>query len=178
VGGTPRVSPPRAAPVPEEAAPRKPLVRTLPVSILVRPYGTVRVDGGAPTKDALQQHNLELTPGPHTITISCNFCEDVVETIHVAPDGKKEFHLGAQPKASRLSIDFKPAEAMVRVGDQLRTTGESLQQPFEVRSPRGPAAFQHTVVVEIFHPGFRTERQEVKLPPGQHVTLSGSLSRE
>ncbi|HZI12903.1 MAG TPA: serine/threonine protein kinase, partial [Myxococcus sp.] len=181
VGGTPRPSPPRApsgAGVAEDAAPKKPLVRKLPVSILVRPYGVVRVDGDAPSPQPLQKHDLRLAPGPHTVTISCEYCEDVVETIHVSEDGKQEFHLGAQPKASRLSLDFQPAEATVRVGDQLRTAGESLQQPFEVRSPRGPADLQHTVVVELFHPGFRSERRVVRLKPGESTVLRGSLLPE
>jgi serine/threonine-protein kinase len=176
--GTPRASPPRPPSVGEEAAPRKPLVRKLPVSILVRPYGIVRVDGGAPSLQPLQKHDLALTPGPHTVTISCEYCEDVVETIHVSEEGKKEFHLGAQPKASRLSLDYQPADATVRVGDQLRTAGESLQQPFEVRSPRGPGGFQHTVVVELFHPDYRSERRVVHLRPGESTVLRGSLLRE
>jgi serine/threonine-protein kinase len=181
VGGTPRQGSPRVpsgGSVAEDAAPRKPLVRRLPVSILVRPYGTVRVDGGAPSAQPLQKHDLELAPGPHTITISCEYCEDVVETIHVSADGKKEFHLGAQPKPSRLSLDFEPAGATVRLGEQVRTAGESLQQPFEVRSPRGPGAFQHTVVVELSHPGYQSERRVVRLRPGESTVLRGSLRPE
>ncbi|WP_163784783.1 serine/threonine-protein kinase [Myxococcus vastator] len=162
----------------DEEAPRKPLVRKLPVSILVRPYGSIRVDDGAASAQPLQKHDVEVTPGRHTVTISCDYCEDVVDTIDVQPDGENVFHLRAQPKTSRLSVDFEPAGALVRVGDQLRSAEDSVRTPFEVRSPRGPAGFQHTVVVEVSHPGYVPERRVVQLRPGEPTTLRGSLRPE
>ncbi|QDE83732.1 serine/threonine-protein kinase [Myxococcus xanthus] len=162
----------------DEEAPRKPLVRKLPVSILVRPYGSIRVDDGAASAQPLQKHDVEVTPGRHTVTISCDYCEDVVDTIDVQPEGDNVFHLRAQPKASRLSVDFEPAGALVRVGDELRSAEDSVKTPFEVRSPRGPAGFQHTVVVEVSHPGYVSERRVVHLRPGEPTTLRGSLRPE
>jgi len=161
-----------------EDAPRKPLVRKVPVSILVRPYGSIQVDDGPLSAQPLQKHDVEMTPGRHTVTISCDYCEDVVDSIDVQAEGDNVFHLRAQPKASRLSVDFEPAGAQVRVGDELRTVEESLASPFEVRSPRGPAGFQHTVVVEVSHPGFVSERRVVHLRPGEPTTLRGSLRPE
>ncbi|ABF85881.1 serine/threonine protein kinase [Myxococcus xanthus DK 1622] len=177
VGGTVRGMGTRPAGEDEEA-PRKPLVRKLPVSILVRPYGSIRVDDGVPSAQPLQKHDVEVTPGRHTVTISCDYCEDVVDTIDVQPDGDNVFHLRAQPKASRLSVDFEPAGALVRVGDEFRSAEDSLKTPFEVRSPRGPAGFQHTVVVEVSHPGYVPERRVVHLRPGEPTTLRGSLRPE
>ncbi|NOJ83060.1 serine/threonine protein kinase, partial [Myxococcus xanthus] len=177
VGGTVRSMGTRPAGEDEEA-PRKPLVRKLPVSILVRPYGSIRVDDGAPSAQPLQKHDVEVTPGRHTVTISCDYCEDVVDTIDVQPDGDNVFHLRAQPKASRLSVDFEPAGALVRVGDEFRSAEDSVKTPFEVRSPRGPAGFQHTVVVEVSHPGYVPERRVVHLRPGEPTTLRGSLRPE
>ncbi|WP_426752423.1 protein kinase domain-containing protein [Myxococcus sp. Y35] len=178
VGGAVRTGTARPSAPDEEDAPRKPLVRKLPVSILVRPYGSIRVDDGDLSAQPLQKHDVEMTPGRHTITISCDYCEDVVDTIDVQAEGDNVFHLRAQPKPSRLSVDFEPAGAQVRVGDQLRTAAESLVTPFEVRSPRGPAGFQHTVVVEVSHPGFVPERRVVHLRPGEPTTLRGSLRPE
>ncbi|GEL70924.1 serine/threonine-protein kinase [Myxococcus virescens] len=177
VGGTVRSMGTRPAGEDEEA-PRKPLVRKLPVSILVRPYGSIRVDDGAASAQPLQKHDVEVTPGRHTVTISCDYCEDVVDTIDVQPDGDNVFHLRAQPKASRLSVDFEPAGALVRVGDEFRSAEDSVKTPFEVRSPRGPAGFQHTVVVEVSHPGYVPERRVVHLRPGEPTTLRGSLRPE
>lgn len=177
VGGTVRGMSTRPSGEDEEA-PRKPLVRKLPVSILVRPYGSIRVDDGAASAQPLQKHDVEVTPGRHTVTISCDYCEDVVDTIDVQPEGDNVFHLRAQPKASRLSVDFEPAGALVRVGDELRSAEDSVKTPFEVRSPRGPAGFQHTVVVEVSHPGYVSERRVVHLRPGEPTTLRGSLRPE
>ncbi|AKQ65978.1 serine/threonine protein kinase [Myxococcus hansupus] len=178
VGGTVKTGLARAATPEDEDAPRKPLVRRLPVSILVRPYGSIRVDDGAISTQPLQKHDVEMTPGRHAVTISCDYCEDVVDTIDVQAEGDNVFHLRAQPKASRLSVDFEPAGAQVRVGDEVRTAADSLTTPFEVRSPRGPAGFQHTVVVEVSHPGYVPERRVVHLRPGEPTTLRGSLRPE
>jgi serine/threonine-protein kinase len=162
----------------DDAAPRRPLVRKVPVSILVRPYGTIRVGDSAPSAQPLQKHDVEVAPGRHSVTISCDYCEDVVDTIDVRADGENVFHLRAQPKPALLSFEYEPAGATVRVGEQLRTAQDSLQSPFEVRSPRGPAGFQHTVVVEITHPGYQPERRVVHLRPGERTRLRGSLLPE
>jgi serine/threonine-protein kinase len=162
----------------DEGASRKPLVRKVPVSILVRPYGIIRVGDGTPSAQPLQKHDVEVPPGRHPVTISCDYCEDVVDTIDVRADGENVFHLRAQPKPALLSFNYQPADAMVRVNEQLRTASESLQEPFEVRSPRGPAGFQHTVVVEITHPGFQPQKRVVHLRPGERTNLSGSLTPE
>jgi predicted Ser/Thr protein kinase len=165
-------------PGPDDGAPRKPLVPRVPVSILVRPYGTIRVGDGAPSAQPLQKHDVEVTPGRHSVTISCDYCEDVVDTIDVSASGDNVFHLRAQPKPAMLSFDYQPADATVRVNEQTRVAHESLQTPFEVRSPRGPAGFQHTVVVEISAPGYQTEKRVVHLRPGERTSLRGSLIPE
>jgi len=183
-GGTPR-SGARAASgalaeraTEDEGASRQPLVRKVPVSILVRPYGIIRVGDGTPSAQPLQKHDMEVPPGRHPVTISCDYCEDVVDTIDVRAGGENVFHLRAQPKPALLSFNYQPADAMVRVNEQLRTASESLQEPFEVRSPRGPAGFQHTVMVEITHPGFQPQKRVVHLRPGERTHLSGSLTPE
>ncbi|MFP2913126.1 serine/threonine protein kinase, partial [Pyxidicoccus sp. 3LFB2] len=163
---------------PDDGAPQKSAVRKVPVSILVRPYGIIRVGDGAPSAQPLQKHDVEVAPGRYPVTISCDYCEDVVDTIDVRSDGENVFHLRAQPKPALLSFDYQPADATVRVNEQVRTAHESLQAPFEVRSPRGPAGFQHTVEVEISHPGYRTEKRKVHLRPGERMNLPGSLTPE
>ncbi|QSQ15815.1 serine/threonine-protein kinase [Myxococcus landrumensis] len=162
----------------ERVAGKKPASKKNFVSILVRPFGTIRVDDGPPSAQALQKHDVDIAPGPHTVTISCQYCEDVVETIDVRADAENVFHLTAQPKPSSLSFQYEPAEATVRVGDQVRTARDTAEHPFEVRSQRGPAGFLHTVTVEISHPGFKTERYPVQLRPGEPKILSGSLRPE
>jgi eukaryotic-like serine/threonine-protein kinase len=150
----------------------------LPVSILVRPYGSIRVDGGAPSPQQLAQHNVQVAPGTHTITVSCGYCEDATETIDVKPGGENVFRLRALLKPSQLTMDYQPPDATVRVGDVERTAHDSIQSPFDIRSPRGPASFQHRVEVEISSPGYATEKRVVLLEPGKPTTLRGSLKPE
>jgi serine/threonine protein kinase len=188
------LQPPTPLPVPPEtaeddAATSKKPVRTEPrieaarpskvrTSILVRPYGAIQVDKEAPSPQPLAQHDLELTPGRHTVTVRCEWCEDAVETIDVVPGAENVFRLRAQLKPSRLSFDYQPAEAQVRVGQERRTARESQERPFDIHSPRGPASFQHRVEYEISYPGYRTEKRVVMVEPGKPITLRGSLVAE
>jgi serine/threonine-protein kinase len=186
--------PPENPPSEEPGVVKKPPIRTEPrteptrsepsrpakvrVSILVRPYGAIQVDKEAPSPQPLAQHDLELTPGRHTVTVRCEWCEDAEETIDVATDAENVFRLRAQLKPSRLSFDYQPVEAQVRVGGDLRTARESLDHPFEILSPRGPASFQHRVEYEVSYPGYRTEKRVVMIEPGKPITLKGSLVAE
>jgi serine/threonine-protein kinase len=150
----------------------------VPVSILVRPYGFIRVDAGERSAQPLAQHALELSPGRHTVTISCEYCEDVQEPIEVRPGAENVFRLRAQLKPSQVSFAYEPAEALVRVGSESRTARESLERPFEIRSPRGPASFQHRVEYEVSHNGYLTERRVALVEPGKPTTLRGALVAE
>ena len=191
---TPLPVPPENPPSEEPSVAKKPPARTEPrteparpepsrpakvrVTIQVRPYGAIQVDREPPSPQPLAQHDLELTPGRHTVTVRCEWCEDAVETIDVAPDAENVFRLRAQLKPSRLSFDYQPVEAQVRVAGELRTARESLEHPFQINSPRGPASFQHRVEYEVSYPGYRTEKRVVMIEPGKPITLSGSLVAE
>ncbi|HLK99809.1 MAG TPA: serine/threonine-protein kinase [Myxococcaceae bacterium] len=188
----PAPKPPAPLPEPPEATrpgpgdtARKPPVKPEPtrlakarVSILVRPYGSIQVDEAPPSPQPLAQHDLELSPGRHTVTVRCEWCEDVTESIDVVAGTENVFRLRAQLKPSRLSFDYQPAEAQVRIGDALRTVRESQERPFDIRSSRGPASFQHRVEYEVTYPGYRTEKRVVMVEPGKPITLRGSLVAE
>jgi serine/threonine-protein kinase len=181
-------TPPRTPPVEQQvASPKRPpaprvesIIRAapVPISILVRPYGYVRVDEGKASPQPLAQHSLELPPGQHTVTISCDYCEDARETIDVRPGAENVFRLRAQLKASRLSFQYEPADAQVRVGGEVRTVRETQERPFEIQSPRGPASFQHRVEYEVSHNGFLTEKRVALIEPGKPTTLRGVLVAE
>jgi serine/threonine-protein kinase len=149
-----------------------------PVSILVRPYGYIRVDQGARSEQALARHAVALTPGRHTVTITCDYCEDAQEMIEVKPGVENVFPLRALLKSSRLSFAYEPADAVVRVGGEVRTVRESQERPFEIHSPRGPASFQHRVEYEVSHNGYLTEKRAVNIEPGKPTTLRGALVAE
>jgi hypothetical protein len=147
----------------------------LPVSVLVRPYGHVQLDDGPVSPEPLAQHNLSAAPGTHRVRVSCTYCEPVVETIEVRAGGDNVFRLRAQLKSSTLAFDWKPADAVVKIDGVERTARESLTHPFELRSPRGPASFQHRVDYEISRPGYRTEQGSTMIEPGKADTLRGAL---
>jgi serine/threonine-protein kinase len=148
------------------------------VSILVRPYGFIRVGAGERSAQPLAQHVLALTPGSHSVTISCDYCEDVQETIEVRAGEENVFRLRALLKPSRVSFAYEPADALVRVGSELRTARESLERPFEIQSPRGPASFQHRVEYEVSHNGFLSEKRVASVEPGKSIVLRGTLVAE
>ena len=71
----------------------------------------------------------------------------------------------------------QPTE-VVRLRELLRTVRESQERPFDIRSSRGPASFQHRVEYEVTYPGYRTEKRVVMVEPGKPITLRGSLVAE
>jgi serine/threonine-protein kinase len=177
---TPGETSPEETATAKKATPRPETSRTakVHVSILVRPYGAIQVDNEAPSPQPLAQHDLHLAPGRHTITVRCEWCEDAEETIEVASGAENVFRLRAQLKPSRLSFDYQPADAQVRVGKDSRSARETQEHPFDIQSPRGPASFQHRVEYEVSYPGYRTEKRLVLVEPGKPVTLRGSLVAE
>ncbi|WNG27418.1 serine/threonine protein kinase [Cystobacter fuscus] len=159
------------APAPVAPAP-------VPVSILVRPYGYIRVDDGARSAEPLAQHSAALRAGTHTVTISCDYCEDARESIEVRPGAENVFRLRAQLKASRLSFDVEPADALVRVGEVTRTARDTQARPFDIPSVRGPAVFQHRVEYELSRSGYRTEKRVAYVEPGKSDIVRGVLVPE
>ncbi len=136
------------------------------------------MDDGARSVQPLAQHALTVLPGPHIVTISCEYCEDAQERIEVLPGQENVFRLRAWLKPSKVSFAYEPADALVRVEGEVRSARESLQQPFEIQSPRGPATFQHRVEYEVSHPGFLPEKRVALIEPGKSTPLKGALVAE
>jgi serine/threonine-protein kinase len=162
----------------EPLRPEPTRVAPVPISILVRPYGYIRVDEGQRSPQPLARHALEVPPGQHTVTISCDYCEDARETIEVRPGEENVFRLRAQLKSSQLSFQYEPVDAVIRLGGEVRSVRESQERPFEIHSPRGPATFQHRVEYEVSHNGYLTEKRVALIEPGKSTTLRGALVAE
>ncbi len=189
---TPLSAPPEVArPTPDEPAPEETATakKTSPrtetshpakvhVSILVRPYGAIQVDDEAPSPQPLAQHDLQLAPGRHTITVRCEWCEDAVETINVVQ--ARRTSSGCAPSSSPRGSRSTTSPPRRRSGwarscgppARARSTRSTLS------SPRGPASFQHRVEYEVSYPGYRAEKRMVLVEPGKPVTLRGSLVAE
>lgn len=164
---------------PDERKAAKPKPALIPVTLQVRPYGYVMIDGGARSKQPLQHHVVKLTPGKHTVAVTCDLgCDTIAEEIEVVPGGENLFRLRVQLKPSTLAFAYEPPDAVVRIGNQTRTVRDSQQRPFEIRSARGPSMLKHQVSFEISRPGFQTRREVVTIAAGEQARLEGSLKPE
>jgi eukaryotic-like serine/threonine-protein kinase len=150
----------------------------VPISILVRPYGYIRVDDEARSEQALAQHTARVAAGEHTVTITCDYCEAAQEHIEVRPGAENVFRLSAQLKPSRLSFAYEPADAVVRVAGETRPARDTQERPFDIRSPRSPASFQHRVEYEVSRPGYRSQKNVALVAPGTSFTVRGALQPE
>ncbi len=184
VAATSQVAPPSPAPPTPSAAARPAVaaaekrgsrLESVPVELLVRPYGSVQVDGGPRSRDPLTAHSVQLAPGRHTVRVSCQWCEDSEHVIDVLPGGPQTFALPARLKTAYLSFDFEPKDATVTVAGQRRTSAESLSRPFALLSPRAASRFIHEVAYVVSHPGYQDSTGTVEVLPGQSETLSGKL---
>jgi Protein kinase domain len=147
----------------------------VPVELLIRPYGSVEVDGSTRSRDPLAAHSLLLTPGRHSVRVSCQWCEDSDHVIDVLPGGPQTFALPARLKTAYLSFDFEPKDATVTVAGEQRTSEQSLARPFALVSPRAATRFVHQVAYVVSHPGYRDTQGTVDILPGKLETLSGKL---
>ena len=145
------------------------------VELLVRPYGSIEVDSGPKSRDALAAHALLLLPGRHTVRVSCEWCEASDHTIEVLPGGAQTFALPARLKTAYLSFDFEPKDATVTVAGEQRTTEQSLSRPFALISPRAATRFTHQVAYVVSHPGYRDAQGTAEVLPGKSETLRGKL---
>ncbi len=146
--------------------------------MLVRPYGSLQVDEGRPSAEALSIHTLSLAPGHHLLRVSCQWCEDQVVPVDVVAGRPETLAIPARLKPALLRFAFEPPTAEVRVGDVTRLAADSLSRPFENATPRAPTRFVHRVDYEITAPGYRPVRSSVEVLPGATRTLAGRLVPE
>jgi hypothetical protein len=165
--------PPQGSASPQER--RGSRAEGVPVQLLVRPYGYIQVDGGPRSREPLAAHSLVLSPGRHTIRLSCQWCDDSDHVIDVVPGGPETFAFPARLKTAFLSFDFEPKDATVRVAGEQRTAEQTLAQPFALPSPRAATRFVHQVAYVVSHTGYQDAQGTVEVLPGQRETVSGKL---
>ena len=169
-------APARAEPAAPAAPERKPArPETVPVELLVRPYGYVQVDQGPRSREPLAAHALVLSPGRHTVRISCQWCDPADHVIEVAPGAPRSFALAARLKTGYLSFDFQPRDALVTVAGEGKTAEQTLTRPFALFSPVAPTRFVHRVQYVVSRPGYREVHGTAEVLPGQQQTVSGRL---
>ena len=162
----------RPAVVPAGGPPSSPVHFT----VQVRPFGTVQLDRGPVSTEALARHELEALPGPHEVRVSCpDLCDEVVHKLEVGAVPGQVHLLGARARAAKLSFDFQPRDAQVTVLGERRSAAESLASPFVVSGAVGPRKLEHEVAWEISRPGYVTQQGVAVLRPGEPRVLSGNL---
>ena len=173
---TPRAQTPAPAQAPAPPTERRTArAAPIPVELLVRPYGSIEVDGGPRSRDPLASHALLLAPGRHTVRVSCQWCEDVDHVIDVVPGGPQTFALPARLKTAYLSFDFEPKDATVTVAGEQRTSEQSLSRPFALVSPKAATRFVHQVAYVVSRTGYVDRQGTLDVLPGKRETVSGKL---
>jgi tRNA A-37 threonylcarbamoyl transferase component Bud32 len=153
--------------------------RPVAFTVQVRPFGTVQVDEGPVTPQALARHELQATPGVHQLRVSCpELCDEVVHRVELTDVSGQTLLLGARPRAARLAFDFQPRDARVTVLGETRSAGESLAAPFVVPGTVGARKLEHEVAWEVSRPGYATQRGVAVLKPGEPRILQGTLLSE
>jgi len=146
------------------------------VSLQVRPWAYVQVDDGARSPEALSEHRMQLSPGPHRVKITCQVCEPSTETITVPASPTDEpVRLAARPLPALLVFNVDPPDATVRVGAVERSANVTSAQPFEVVIPKG--SFTSPVEYTVHAPGFDALTGRVMAKAGERVPVNAKLRR-
>ena len=150
---------------------------SLPISVRIRPFGSLRIDGGS-TRPEEQLHQLEMAPGNHRAEVSCQYCMPVVYDFTVRDNALNEFHWGAQPKPSRLRFRYLPEDATVQVDGKNFTAGQTIQNPVVLGESPGPSSFKRTIAYAVSRPGYQSAEGVISLVAGEERTLEGNLLKE
>ncbi|MBS1150362.1 MAG: serine/threonine protein kinase [Myxococcaceae bacterium] len=141
--------------------PKKPLLpaaqELVKVTVKVRPFGYLSVDGAARTRDQLTLFELNLPAGRHTFTVSCEeHCEPAGRStqLEVQPGRSNEIWVNPPLKPSLVTFEGFPDDATVRIGAEQRTVGQARARPFRIETPpEGSAQQRHLVTYEVTQDG-------------------------
>lgn len=158
----------------EPEALTKVAVALAPVKVLVRPFGYLTVDGTRRGGDALSAHTLQLAPGRHTFTVSCDLCEEGGRTqaFEVSAERENTFTLAVPLRPSLVSFQGFPPQAVARIGAEQRTVEESSARPFRIETPKeGSLEMRHQVAYEVTLDGERLQRGVVAVNAGEPLVI-------
>jgi tRNA A-37 threonylcarbamoyl transferase component Bud32 len=160
-----RLAPERVEPAPTPAPPA-----LVDVVVNVRPFGYVTIDDGPRSVDALAVHKLSIPPGVHRFLVTCDdYCDagGAVRSEAVAAGGPP-LNIVAPLKASLLSFEGFPADAVVQVGAESRPAGLTLATPFRVTTPsEGRRIMAHEVRYTVSHAGAVVAQGTARVAPGK-----------
>ncbi len=159
---------------------RRALTSAIPVSIQLRPYGYLQLEGKKEKTPELSRHELKLSPGKHRVVIGCGFCDPVEELLEVPTDGAPgPYFFSVRPRPASLVVEFQPSDAWVTVnGGRPTRVADTDGTPIEVALAVSPNGLEREVEYEVFFPGFKKLKQKVQLTPGQVTRVTGALEVE
>jgi hypothetical protein len=164
----------KARPSPPPSGPAAPA--RVAVSIQVRPFAYVQVDDGPRSQEALAEHRLQLSPGEHRVTLTCQVCEPSTETVTVpAAPTDEPIRLVARPLPAQLVFDVDAPDATVRIGAEERPARDTAAAPFQVSIPRG--SFQNPVEYTVRAPGYQPVTGRVMAKAGERLPVTAKLSQ-
>jgi serine/threonine-protein kinase len=143
------------------------------VKVNVRPYGYVSIDAGPRSGEALQLHSFKLTPGRHSFTVTCDeLCEPKTVVFDVEAGKINELNLPAPLKASLVTFEGFPADAVVRIGAEQRSCAETRTRPFRIETPpEGSPQLRHLVTYDVVSDGHRLQAGTVPVTPGKPAVI-------
>ena len=145
------------------------------VKINVRPYGYVSVDGAGRSGEARQLHELSVSPGRHTFTITCDdYCDPAGRSaqLDVQPGRSNELMVPAPLKASLVTFEGFPPDALVRIGADQRSAGETRTRPFRIETPpEGSPEVRHLVRYEVVHDGKALQSELLRVIAGKPTVI-------
>ncbi len=169
----PRVVEPKPVPLHLEA--KRVLQAVTPdlvkVTVKVRPFGYLSVDGQARTKDQLTLFELNLAPGKHTFTVTCEeHCEPAGRSTQhdVQPGKANELWVNPPLKPSLVTFEGFPDDAIVRIGADQRTVAQARAKPFRIETPpEGSAQQRHLVTYEVTADGQMLQHDTLPIIAGK-----------
>ncbi len=145
------------------------------VTVKVRPFGYLSVDGAARSREQLTMFELNLPVGKHTFTVTCEeHCEPAGRSTQFTAQQGVANELWVNPplKPSLVTFDGFPEEAIVRIGAEQRTVGQARANPFHIQSPpEGSREQRHLVTYEVTQDGQAVQRDTVPVIAGKALVI-------
>ncbi|MBL8954164.1 MAG: serine/threonine protein kinase [Myxococcaceae bacterium] len=138
----------------------------------IRPWGYLAVDKKERSVDANQVHRLKLAPGRHSLTVTCELCDEKTIDVLVEAGKPNTFNVPAMLKPAMVSISGYPEDATVRIGSETRLVREQKDNAFRIKTPpEGSTAMRHMVTYEVTLNGERLGGGTVVVKPGDAVVI-------
>ncbi len=145
------------------------------VTVKVRPFGYLSVDGAPRSREQLTMFELNLPVGKHTFTVTCEeHCEPAGRSTQFTAQQGVANELWVNPplKPSLVTFDGFPDDAVVRIGAEQRTVGQARANAFRIESPpEGSKEQRHFVTYEVTHGGQPLQRDTVPVIAGKALVI-------